>query len=73
MFKLKKSTDGQFYFVLCAKNHKTLLTSETYKRKENAVKGVIAVLNVFTPNLTDAKIKKLFKDETSTTGGRKKH
>lgn len=73
MFKLRKSTDGQFYFVLCAKNQKVILTSETYKRKENAIRGVIAVLNVLTPNLTDAKIKKLFKDETPTTGGRKKH
>lgn len=73
MFKLKNSVDGQFYFTVCGKNHKPVLTSETYKRKENAIRGIIAVLNILTPNLTDAKIKKLFKDETSTTDGRKKH
>jgi len=32
-FKIKQSTDGQFYSVLVAGNGQTLLTSETYKAK----------------------------------------
>jgi hypothetical protein len=60
MFKLRKSTDGQFYFVLCAKNQKVILTSETYKRKENAHKGIAAIITAF--SITQLNIK----DETGS-------
>lgn len=43
MFKLHNYSDGQFYFTVHAKNHKILLTSEIYRRKENAVKGINAL------------------------------
>jgi uncharacterized protein len=43
MFKIKRSTDGQFYFTFHAKNGKVRMTSETYTRKEtckHAIEGL---------------------------------
>lgn len=37
---IKKSKDGQFFFVLKACNGRTILTSEMYKRKEGCLNGV---------------------------------
>ena len=39
-FLLKKSSDGQFRFVLKAGNGETILTSELYKAKPSALNGV---------------------------------
>jgi uncharacterized protein YegP (UPF0339 family) len=40
MLHLHKATDGQFYFTANAKNGKVLVTSETYKAKPSALKGM---------------------------------
>lgn len=42
-FLLKKSSDGQFRFVLKAGNGETILTSELYKAKPSALNGVESV------------------------------
>jgi uncharacterized protein len=42
-FILKKSSDGQFRFVLKAGNGETILTSELYKAKLSALNGIESV------------------------------
>ena len=42
-FVLKKSSDGQFRFVLKAGNGETILTSELYKAKTSALNGIESV------------------------------
>lgn len=42
-FILKKSSDGQFRFVLKAGNGETILTSELYKVKPSALNGIESV------------------------------
>ena len=42
-FHLKKSSDGQFRFVLKAGNGETILTSELYKVKPSALNGIESV------------------------------
>ena len=42
-FELSKSSDGQFRFVLKAGNAETILTSELYKTKTSAEKGIASV------------------------------
>ena len=42
-FLLKKSSDGQFRFVLKAGNGETILTSELYKVKASALNGIESV------------------------------
>jgi len=42
-FKLSKSRDGQFYFILTAENSEPLLTSETYTTKAAAQDGIRSV------------------------------
>ena len=42
-FELKKSSDGQFHFVLKAGNAETILNSELYKAKESAMNGIASV------------------------------
>ena len=42
-FHLKKSSDGQFRFVLKAGNGETILTSELYKQKASAINGIESV------------------------------
>lgn len=42
-FKIKESTNGQFYFILVARNGKTLMTSETYTRKWSCKKTIKAI------------------------------
>lgn len=41
--KYKQSKDGSWYFVIVAKNNKTLATSEMYKSKQMAEKGATSV------------------------------
>jgi uncharacterized protein YegP (UPF0339 family) len=61
MFHLHRSSDNQFYFTLSARNGRVLMTSETYKRKEKAEKGMRSVKNTllgksyatWTPRYTD--------------------
>jgi uncharacterized protein YegP (UPF0339 family) len=42
-FELSKSSDGQFRFVLKAGNAEIILTSELYKSKSSAEKGIGSV------------------------------
>jgi uncharacterized protein len=42
-FKLLKSTNNQFYFVLRAANNEVILTSETYTEKASALNGISSV------------------------------
>lgn len=44
MIKLHQSTDNQYYFTLCGKNGKVIMTSETYKTQRNRMNGVRAFL-----------------------------
>ena len=44
MIKLHTSTDNQYYFTLCGKNGKVIMTSETYKTQRNRMNGVRAFL-----------------------------
>jgi uncharacterized protein YegP (UPF0339 family) len=46
MIKIHASADNQWYFTVCAANHKVLLTSETYKNKQNLMKGIAALQKV---------------------------
>jgi uncharacterized protein YegP (UPF0339 family) len=44
-FFIRKSKDGQYYFILQAPNGETIATSsETYTRKENAYKGIGSII-----------------------------
>lgn len=45
VFEIKKSTDGQFYFVLKARNSEVIGTSEMYKTKQNCQIGIQSVVN----------------------------
>lgn len=44
-YVLKKSSDGQFYFVLKAANGETIATSERYTTKSAATNGIESVRN----------------------------
>ena len=45
-FEIRKSSDGQFYFVLQADNNEIVATSEMYTRKESALNGVDVVKRI---------------------------
>ena len=45
---IKKSRDRQYYFIAVSRNGKTIVTSETYKSKAGAWKGIDAVCKFFT-------------------------
>ena len=40
---IKKAVNGQFYFVLKARNGRTVLTSETYKSKRGCLTGIKSI------------------------------
>jgi uncharacterized protein YegP (UPF0339 family) len=42
-FVLKKGSSGQYHFNLVARNGQVIATSETYPRKESALKGIHSV------------------------------
>ncbi len=42
-FELSKSKDGQFRFVLKAGNGEVILTSELYRSRDSALKGIASV------------------------------
>lgn len=46
VFELNRSRDALWYFTLNGNNGKVIMTSETYTRKENCIKAMIAVLNI---------------------------
>lgn len=39
-YVIRRSSDNQFYFVLKAENHETILVSETYRQKTSAHTGI---------------------------------
>lgn len=43
MFKIRKASNGQYYFKLVGRNGETLFTSETYTRKDSCKKGIAAI------------------------------
>lgn len=43
MIVIKRATDHQWFYVVKAANGKVLLTSETYRRRRNALKGIAAL------------------------------
>ena len=43
--KIKRSSNGQYYFNVCADNSQILATSETYTQKHNAVKAINSLIN----------------------------
>jgi uncharacterized protein YegP (UPF0339 family) len=45
-FEIRKAADGQFYFVLKARNGEIIATSETYATKPMCKKGIKAVIKV---------------------------
>lgn len=42
-FRIKRSTDGQYHFTLEADNSQVVLSSERYKDKASALKGIASV------------------------------
>jgi uncharacterized protein YegP (UPF0339 family) len=60
-FILRRSTDGQYYFVLTAENNEPVLTSEMYKARTHALQGIRAVR-------TNAARPKAFSRLLSTSG-----
>jgi len=42
-FEIRRSTDGQFYFVLIAPNNEVIAKSEMYKNKDGCKSGIDAV------------------------------
>lgn len=43
MIHIKRAKNGQFYFIVKAKNGKTLVTSEQYKRKAGVMKAIASL------------------------------
>lgn len=48
MIKLHQSSDGQFYFTLCGKNGKVVMTSETYPTRQNLHRAVSGLRKLIT-------------------------
>jgi uncharacterized protein YegP (UPF0339 family) len=42
-FQLRRAADGQFHFNLTAENNKVILTSEMYRAKDGALRGIGSV------------------------------
>jgi len=60
MIHIKRAKNRQFYFIVKAKNGRTLVTSEQYKRKESCINGMRALLET----INVQKIQYFFKDVT---------
>ena len=43
-YAIRKSSDGQFYYVLVASNGEDLAVSEMYASKQNAERGIEAAM-----------------------------
>ncbi|MBU9816418.1 YegP family protein [Rahnella sp. C60] len=53
-YEIKPTKDGQFYFVLKAKNHQVIAISEMYTAPRTAKKGVLSVIkNGLSPEIRD--------------------
>lgn len=49
--QLRRSTDGQYYFTLNARNGKVLMTSETYTRKNGASRAIDGIETMIAYNV----------------------
>ena len=49
-FVIKKAKSGDTYFVFKAKNGQTLVTSEMYKSKQSAYKGISSLMDAILRN-----------------------
>lgn len=49
-FVIKKSRDGQFYFVINSNNHETVATSEMYYVKQSAIRTIDSLRNNLNKN-----------------------
>ncbi|VAW10945.1 UPF0339 protein YegP [hydrothermal vent metagenome] len=58
-FEIKKRKDGQFQFNLKAGNGEIIATSEAYKQKASALKGIESVRK----NAADARVVDLSEDD----------
>lgn len=58
-FEIRKRKDGQFQFNLKAGNGEIIATSEAYKQKASALKGIESVRK----NATDARVVDLSDEE----------
>ena len=58
MIKIKKATNKQFYYVVCAKNGRVLVQSETMKTLISVYKGIASLNKVF---LKPYKVLEMFK------------
>jgi len=43
--KIKRASNSQYYFNVCANNSKIIATSELYTKKHNAVKAINVLIN----------------------------
>ena len=60
MIKIKRAKNGEFFFTVQARNGQVIVTSETYKSKRVAIKGICAIERAF-KNVS----RKDIKDETA--------
>lgn len=49
-FVIRKSTDGQYYFVLLAENNEVVATSETYTTKWSCQKTIDSIKDGVNPS-----------------------
>jgi uncharacterized protein YegP (UPF0339 family) len=49
-FQIRKSKDGQYYYVLIAKNGKILVTSETMTKKQSCEQGIQVIADYLYKN-----------------------
>jgi len=49
-FKIRRSSDGQYYYVLVATNGKIMVTSETMKKKQSCEDSIYVIVEHFYKN-----------------------
>ncbi|TMI67949.1 MAG: DUF1508 domain-containing protein [Bacteroidetes bacterium] len=51
MIVIKKSRNGQYYFIAKSRNGRTLVTSETYKRRDRCRNGATSLTKLLRGSL----------------------
>jgi uncharacterized protein YegP (UPF0339 family) len=49
-FQIRKSSNGQYYYVLIASNGKILVTSETMKKKPSCINSINVIVDYLYKN-----------------------
>jgi len=49
-FKIRRSSDGQYYYVLVATNGKIMVTSETMRKKQSCEDSIYVIVEHFYKN-----------------------